>query len=502
MGTTQSAALSAAVDVEAWRQRIRQDTSARYHCAMGIAIEREGNPAEAMEAYRRTLSICPDMAVASYRLLMLLTRLNRLEEAEAVRRSARSFDDDFEFTALCAIAVDLIGHDEPRNARSFLEQALRIHPDDPLVPCLLDLCRWFEGEPVVRPADGFPSNVEAGRAEPIGELYSAIGLRKFGDQDWEQARLCFEAALTFAPGNHVAGEYLARLEHRSGNPDKAIRLLETIIPDSGGKVECLELLGDILMQVGRPADAEPLFRRLVDRLPRSAHAWIRLGNANMALERFNVAVESFRSAVEADSLLPEGHVNLALALLPLGRSAEAESHLRLALSQKPSEGSNHVHLGAALLISGRYADAEKAFLAGQGLLGDSSWPLAWIALVRLHGGDVQNAVRMARQAVDQEPASSWALSILALAHHAQGQLAAAVASHEEAFALSGSAPWFIAWIQGNAAVTWLTAGDRRAAAAAAQAAAHAAPAWTAYQQAIRPEWARTTLALLLSNAGL
>lgn len=497
MGTTQSAALPT-IDVETWRCRIRQDTSAHYHVEMGAAIEREGNPAAAMEAYRRALAVRPDLAVASYRLIQLLAMADRSDEADAVRRNACAIDEGFEFKAARAIAVDLIGRNDTVGARALLEQARQRAPDDPSIPCLLELCLWFEGTSVLRSADR-PAGIDDDTAESIGQLYSALGIRKLDERDRSQARLCFRAALNFYP-DMTANEYLGRLEHEDGNLEEAIRLIRASVRQTA-KEQSLELLGDMLMQANRADEAEPLFRRLTERTSCSPYAWTKLGIAAMALEHFDEAVRSFRAGLDADAQMVEAHVNLALVLLPLGQAAEAETHLRFALSKNPANGSNHVHLGATLLLSGRYAEAEAAFRAGHGMMGGSAWPLAWVALVRLFADDMDTAASVVGQAIAQEPGSPWAHSIRGLVQHAQGRFTDAAASHAEALALSGAAPWLVAWIQGNAAVTMAVSGDPAGAAAAAQTAARAAPAWFSYQQSIRPEWARSVLTRLLPAFG-
>jgi Tfp pilus assembly protein PilF len=92
------------------------------------------------------------------------------------------------------------------------------------------------------------------------------------------------------------------------------------------------ILGQILLDKSRPADAEPLFRAALAVNPRYAEALFGLGKAELALQRPRAAVEPLRKAIQVDPDYFEAHFVLGTVLRQLGETAEAANEQKAALA--------------------------------------------------------------------------------------------------------------------------------------------------------------------------
>ena len=120
-------------------------------------------------------------------------------------------------------------------------------------------------------------------------------------------------------------------------------------------------LGNALCDLGRPAEAEASYREALRLRPNFPEVHNNLGNVLCALGRLAEAEASYREALRLRPNYPDAHSNLGNALYDLGRPAEAEASFREALRLRPNYPDAHSNLGAALRDLGRPAEAEASF---------------------------------------------------------------------------------------------------------------------------------------------
>lgn len=94
-------------------------------------------------------------------------------------------------------------------------------------------------------------------------------------------------------------------------------------------------LGLVLLDEGRPAEAEPLLVEAVSLAPGYAKARYNLGLARHESGRLAEAEASYRRAIELDPGYAEAHNNLGILLCEQGRVAEGRDHFRAALRLQP-----------------------------------------------------------------------------------------------------------------------------------------------------------------------
>ncbi len=110
-----------------------QPQSAMFHYTIGGLHMRQGHHEQALDSYRKATELTPNEAKAwlghGYALLVL----GRLEEAEQSLRTARRAvinDSDVDATICAHLGVLELQRDRPRQAQTWLQQAVDLNPED------------------------------------------------------------------------------------------------------------------------------------------------------------------------------------------------------------------------------------------------------------------------------------------------------------------------------------------------------------------------------------
>jgi tetratricopeptide (TPR) repeat protein len=302
--------------------------------------------------------------------------------------------------ALVAIAIVGVACGAPEPERRATEPA----PPTVRTIALPDLARV---DPAVRSRiqDRHAAVTAVSSAEGYGELGKlllAAGL--LGD-----AETAFLNAQTLAAGDRRWPYYLAHVHRLQHAPDTATASFERARALQPDDVPTLVWLGRLYVDQGRPESATPLLERAVALQPRSAAALFELGRVALARRDFLQATTHLQAALRADPGAVQAHYPLAMAQRALGRSAEADAHLKLwkdvellpadplmeeiaallgtaidyevrgtramdrrdwpeaiaafraGLERAPDDPSLHLNLGTALYLSGDLARAQAAF---------------------------------------------------------------------------------------------------------------------------------------------
>lgn len=125
-----------------------------------------------------------------------------------------------------------------------------------------------------------------------------------------------------------------------------------------------KMLGVVLKQMGRSAEALVPMQKAAALAPRDAEAHNNLGIVLQDLHRFDEAEASYRRALRINPGYAHAHGNLGSALQDLGRLKEAEASYRKALQFNPGYARAHNNLGSALQELGRLDEACASYLRG------------------------------------------------------------------------------------------------------------------------------------------
>lgn len=179
---------------------------------------------------------------------------------------------------------------------------------------------------------------------------------------YEQARAAFRKASRLEPGNvyYQLGTATALALH--GKLGEA----ETLLRNQARRFATEPLvwlnLGNVLRDLGKPAEALDCFNRTLNLDPAQLDARNNRGGVLHALERFDEAERDYRDCIEAAPDYTLARCNLALLLTAVGRFGEAESVLRQLIELAPDLNDARVWLGAALNHQGRIGAAMACFL--------------------------------------------------------------------------------------------------------------------------------------------
>jgi predicted O-linked N-acetylglucosamine transferase (SPINDLY family) len=232
-------------------------------------------------------------------------------------------------------------------------------------------------------------------------------------------------------------DVLAKAErlHRAGDLLRAGHLYGEILEKEPKNAPVWCRLGEVYHALGQPEDAADCYRRALALRPDDAAAHTNLGAALMALGLLDKAAACFEQALRLRPSSVEAASNLGLTLLNQGKAEEAAARFRQALRLRPELAEVHNNLGLALLNLGKGDEAVACFRQAVRLrpnLADAHNNLGMAVATR---GQADEALACYERAVRVEPNHSGALTNLGNAYKDQGRLADAVACYRKALAM-------------------------------------------------------------------
>lgn len=337
---------------------------------------------EAEALCRKILREHPDFA----EVLMSLARIamKRQDWGEAVRRLDEVLErDPDQYQALYDLGVALTKLGRREEAVEAFRKAVPLDPEPPkarinLARALLAVGRTEEAGRELEPAAGTPpADVEL--ADELAETLGAAGrlhrarelLERLAAAHPRHARTLFDLAqVRLRLGDGEGGvEALSRMVATAPGDDSLRRRAAALLEAEGRE----DLLGRLpggaaagasagtasvaqAVELARAGDldgAEAELRRVLQREPDNAGAWLNLGM--IALSRKGLpgglaeALPRFEKAVELDPAMPEARFNLGMALAASGKPAAAreqlEAGLRLAEAQHKTELARRIRAG-------------------------------------------------------------------------------------------------------------------------------------------------------------
>ncbi len=191
-------------------------------------------------------------------------------------------------------------------------------------------------------------------------------------------------------------------------------------------------------QAGRLADAEALYRSILQEAPEHPHALHLLGVLAHQSGRPKEAVELINQALLIHGPHPVFHSNLAAVYLSLGLLLEAEAHCREALRLDANLPDAWANLGAALRRRGQDAEAEQALQTALRLNPGHLDARCNLGALLHRQGRLPEAVTLLQETVRQAPGHAQAQNDLGGALLACNQVEAAIRHLRQAVRLRPS----------------------------------------------------------------
>ena len=175
--------------------------------------------------------------------------------------------------------------------------------------------------------------------------------------------------------------------HRAGREAQAEPLYRQVIEADPRQADALHLLGAICLQSGRAVEAVDLIGRAVAARPDNPEYYGNLGAAYGILKQHEEAVTTLRHAVQLAPQSAAVHFNLGTALREAGQFEPAIEHLRRAIELDPEMADAHSGMGTSLQALARYDEALRCYERALAIDPQSSDAHFSRATCRLRAGD-------------------------------------------------------------------------------------------------------------------
>jgi len=223
--------------------------------------------------------------------------------------------------------------------------------------------------------------------------------------------------------------------HQRGQLAEAERIYRQILNIDPRHADSLHLLGVLAHQVSRDEVAVELIRKAIaaDKRPAAYHS--NLGTAYQALGRLDEAVACYERALAIHPELAEAEMNLGVVFEVQGKHEAAEERFRRALALRPDLAEVHVNLGNILQAQGRLDEAVASHERALTLKPEFAEAYFNHANALQAQGRLDEAVNSYRRALELKPGLAEARGNLGNALQAQKRLDEAEECYQRALAL-------------------------------------------------------------------
>jgi tetratricopeptide (TPR) repeat protein len=199
-----------------------------------------------------------------------------------------------------------------------------------------------------------------------------------------------------------------------GDPENALRCARQTTMLAPQVIAGYRNLGHYLLQLGRAAEAETVFRQAVSMPGNQGMDQNNLGAALAALQRHDEAIRCYERAIALSPDDPSFHFNLAATFHALGRWPEAARCYRAASGMVPGEPRYLAGLASALRAGGEDEQALAAWLQVQQLVPHDLEALGNIGAICHEHGRLAAAAQAYARAVAAAPGEVGPLMYLGL----------------------------------------------------------------------------------------
>jgi protein O-GlcNAc transferase len=227
----------------------------------------------------------------------------------------------------------------------------------------------------------------------------------------------------------------ASQHHRAGRLAEAEKLYREILQADAHHADALHLLGVLAHQLGRHEAAVDLIAKAIAQNGKVPAFHNNLGNALTAQGKWDEAAVCYVQAIFFKQDYAEAHYNLGVTLQAQGRPDAAATSYRRALSHKPNHAAAYGNLGNVLQEQGKLEEAVAAYRKALSYRPDYAEAQGNLANVYKAQGRLLEAADGYERALVLKPQYAEAHNNLGLVFLEQGKLEEAVSSFEHALSL-------------------------------------------------------------------
>jgi tetratricopeptide (TPR) repeat protein len=316
---------------------------------------------------------------------------------------------------------------------------------------------------------------EADRVRSSALHHFLVGQLSLNDQDFKTALDNFSVVVDLAdePTPFVHSK-LADLYLRFGELDKALAAAETALKEDPASPSNRLLYAGVLEALGRDAEAEPQYKKLIEEFPGKFDAYVLLSNLYVKqgrfqdsldllkrleriepsdtlahyylgrtyelMERYPLAEAEYMRVFESDPTLSRGSVELLRVLLRNKKSDKAKTLCERMLQKDPTNAVARKVLGHLMLGESKLDEALKHLVVLEGIEADASDTRFKIALIQMEKRDYEEATRELNLVLATKPDHSEARYYLASIYAGSGKRKEAL---EQLLAIPKGDPMFV-----------------------------------------------------------
>lgn len=339
--------------------RQNRESLARQHYLRGRELERSGAAAAAIVSYRVALRNDPTLADASYRIGKLFLTVDQFGEAAAAF-AAELERHPGNAAAARELGLALARLGEHERAIAQLELLTRRVPKEPenwraLGYAYLGAGRAADAEAALRRAVALPP--------PNAPAHRDLGYVLASSGRVDEARAEYRRALAIDPGESGAWLNLGNLDRQQGEPERALEEFRAAERADSTLIAALKGQASMLGELGRPAEAGAVYRRLLARAPGDVETRFAAVRLYEALDRGDIALELARDGVRHDRGSAGARLILGMALEAQGHWREAARELRRAEALAPDSTGRARARGLLVTLNRQASDSLRAVFA-------------------------------------------------------------------------------------------------------------------------------------------
>ncbi|MBT4485778.1 MAG: tetratricopeptide repeat protein [Candidatus Latescibacteria bacterium] len=302
---------------------------ARPYSSLGFAYDRAGKYNEAIQSYRKALSINPDYSRAYYNLGNTLSRLGRVEEAIASYREAIRAKPNYP-EAYCNLGNTQSSLGRFDEAIVQFQKALEIDPRHTKAYYNLGNVLSRMG----RPEEAVNEYRNALRINPnYADAYYNMGNTYYRMNKVDDAISAYRSALQVNPNYSIVYNNLGNALFYQGKVEEAVKEYQKLLRFNPNDIEVYNNLGLAFSQLESYDRAEEYLKKAIKIKPsiRTHHI---LGIVFKEQDKFEEAVEQFLEVIRIDPDHADGHQKLSACYDAQGKIEEAKKHLDKAIRLK------------------------------------------------------------------------------------------------------------------------------------------------------------------------
>ncbi|HEY7154252.1 MAG TPA: tetratricopeptide repeat protein [Gemmataceae bacterium] len=399
---------------------------------LGIALEKQGKPQEAIAAYRRAIAVEKN-AFAYNNLADALRQQGELDEAEAAFRKTIELEPKFAEAYNNLGALLSYERHDPIRASEYYRKAIELDPKDATAYSNLGLALRDQK----KLDEAVAAHRKAIELDPKdAENYINLGIALANQKKLDEAVTAFRKAIELDPKNAAAHDGLGVALRGQKKLDEAVAAHRKAIELDPKSASAYTNLGVALRGQEKLDEAVAAYRKAIELDPKSASVYTNLGNALYDQEKLDEAVAAHRKAIELDPKSALVYTNLGNALRGQKKLDEAVAAHRKAIELDPKDAKNYTNLGIALGDQKKLDEAVAAYREAIKL--DPKHVSAYIYLGALLCDDLaeyDKAVECFRKAIELDPKDVKNYANLGIALRGQKKLDEAIAANREAIKL-------------------------------------------------------------------